>query len=940
MKKALKVILIVVVIFLALLIVLPFAFKGKIVSAVKEAANENLNAKLEFSDLNLSFLRSFPHLSVKLKNLSIEGVEPFQSDTLVAVPDFAISINLMSVLRGDKYEVRTVSIDNARVFLKVLADGRANWDIVKQDTTAVSDTTETVSDFEVSLKRLSLSNAFLIYDDASLNTFVRAEGLNHTLTGDLSASSTELDTRTAIDLLLVNYEGVRYLNRANVSLDSKINADLDNYIFTFPDARLKVNELNLLAKGFFAMPEEGYDMDIQFEALENDFRNFLSLVPAVYAKDFDQVKASGTLAFNGFVKGLYTDNTMPAFGLNLDIDNGRFQYPDLPGAVENIMLKAVIDNKTGVPDATAIDVTTFHMEMMGNPIDARLSVRTPVSDPYLDAFVKGTINLNDVNKIYPLEEGDQLAGMIVADFAVKGNQSAAEAQRYNEFQASGELNISDLVYNTTAFDAPIRIAKALFTLSPAAITMPEMNLLMGDNDIAASGQITNYLAYAFDKGELRGNLNMHSNYLNLNDFMEEDTEQVSDTTASTMSVIEVPADIDFQMNSTFNKILYDDLELTNASGTLRLKDQQLMLQNLRFNTLQGEMTMNGTYSTLNPQQPEVKMTLDVRRVDVQEAFNNFMTVEKLAPIAKLTSGKISSSFNFNTLLGMDMMPLLNSLNGSGNLTSPALVINNVNVFNKLADALKIEQFKRWAIDNINLSFEIEDGRVFVKPFNTKLGNINAEISGWNSFDQTLEYVMELAIPRSTFGGAANNVLDNLVSQANAKGANFSVGSTVPVSVLISGTVDDPKISTSLQSMGTNLMEGLKETIDQKKEEVVTKVREEATKYIEEANVQAQKLLDAAQVQADKIMSTANQTAQTIRNEADNQAKQVIAEGKKKGMVGELAANKAAETIRSEGDKRATDVVNEAQKQADGIISTARQQADKLKADAQKKAAGE
>jgi len=933
MKKFFKILAIVILLLLAIIIILPFAFKGKITTMAKKAINENLNAKVEFSDVGLSLIRNFPDVTITINSLSIEGVDRFKADTLISVPKLSISLNLMSVIKGDKYEVRTVDADNARIYLKVLKDGHANWDIMKEDTTAI-DTISEPSQFTVSLKRFELTNSQLIYDDASIPTYIKALGVNSSMKGDLREVNSDLDTKTQVENLLVNYDGIRYLTDAKANLDTKITVDLDKFKFTFPDAHLFVNELELLAKGYFEMPENGYDMDINFEAVKNEFRHFLSLVPAVYSKDFDKVQSAGTLAFKGFVKGHYDDTTIPAFGVNLDIANGMFKYPDLPGKVENINIKAIIDNKTGVPDATVIDVEKFHVEMMGNPIDAVMHVRTPVSDPYLDVTVDGTLNLADVSKFYPLSEGDKLGGLVVADFTIKGNQSDAENSRFNEFKADGIVNISDLVYQTASIADNITISDAQFKLSPSEISMPVMNMIIGKNDISASGRLTNYLAYAFDKGELKGIMDMQSNYFNINDFMSSETTAAQDTSASKMTVIEIPENIVFLLNSSFKKVIYDKLELTNATGILKIIDQTLTLQDVKFNAMQGQMTINGTYSTKVPDEPFIDLAMNVNSIEVSEAFKNFWTIEKLAPIANRTSGKISSALHFSSKLGTDMMPLISSLISSGNLKSPELTISNVTAFNKLGEALKMDQLKKWAVEKINLSFAVEDGKVIVKPFDTKLGNINAVISGWNSFDQNLEYVMDLAIPRSAFGGAANNVLNNLVKQVNDKGANFSVGETVPVSVLISGTITDPKVSVNLKNASTGLKEDIKEAIQQKKEEVVGQVKAEASKYIEEANARAQKLLDEAQLQANKIVAAGAQTAQKIRDEANKQGDQLIVEGKKKGMIGELAAKKAAETVRSEGDKRATGVTAEAQKQADAIMAKARQEAEKIRADAQ------
>lgn len=63
-KKGLKITGIVILSFFILLLILPFAFKGKILDLVKNEANKMLEARLEFSDLNLSFISHFPEATI------------------------------------------------------------------------------------------------------------------------------------------------------------------------------------------------------------------------------------------------------------------------------------------------------------------------------------------------------------------------------------------------------------------------------------------------------------------------------------------------------------------------------------------------------------------------------------------------------------------------------------------------------------------------------------------------------------------------------------------------------------------------------------------------------------------------------------------------------------------------------------------------------------
>ena len=93
LKKSLKISSIVLIVLLTIIILTPILFKGKIIQLVKDQANESLNAKLEFTDLSLSLLRSFPALSVRIDELSLTGVDAFKEDTLVKFKYFQTDLD-------------------------------------------------------------------------------------------------------------------------------------------------------------------------------------------------------------------------------------------------------------------------------------------------------------------------------------------------------------------------------------------------------------------------------------------------------------------------------------------------------------------------------------------------------------------------------------------------------------------------------------------------------------------------------------------------------------------------------------------------------------------------------------------------------------------------------------------------------------------------------
>jgi uncharacterized protein involved in outer membrane biogenesis len=185
MKKLFKWIGIVVLILLIAAILVPILFKGKIIQAIKDGANKNMNAKLEFSDASLSLLRNFPNLSLGIENVSIINVAPFAGDTLIYAKDLHIVLDLMSVIGGDKISIRKISADEPVMNFLVNKDGKANWDITKEEPSKPGEPSEP-SQFKVDLQKYSVTDGTILYDDQTIPFRLQLIKVNHTGSGDFT----------------------------------------------------------------------------------------------------------------------------------------------------------------------------------------------------------------------------------------------------------------------------------------------------------------------------------------------------------------------------------------------------------------------------------------------------------------------------------------------------------------------------------------------------------------------------------------------------------------------------------------------------------------------------------------------------------------------------------------------------------------------------------
>ena len=885
---------------LVLLLLVPLLFRDQIAQRVKAEANKSLNARVEWRSLGLSFFHDFPNLTLSLDDLTTVGVAKFQGDTLAAVRHLRVVIDLASVLGnvmgGKPIVVRAVELDQPRLRLIALADGTANWDITKK--TPETEPQKASKPFAVSLRRFEISDASVAYDDAQAKLKASLSGFDQTLSGDFSQSLVAIKTKADADTVSVTFAGIPYLNRVKLGLDADVQADLAKKSLhpeshRAPSQRSQARRVRL---GDDRREEIG--LDLAFNAPSTSFLSILSLVPAVYAHDFGKVKTSGTIAVNGKVKGEYGDSVFPAMELNAKVDNGAFQYPDLPLPARDIAMDLSITNPGGRADNTVVNLRKFHLLVGRNPVDATLMLKTPLSDPDVDARVAGKIDLADVRRTVKLEGIDQLAGTIAADAAVRTRMSFIDKQQYDKVAASGTVDVASLTVKGKSLPHPLTIQQASLRLAPQKAELRSFAGSIGSSDMQASGTIDNLLGFMLRDDTLSGNATIRSNHFNLDEWQSGDSE---------LQVIPVPPKIDVGLDATVGELTYDKLKMSNAHGRLHIKDQRITLEDFRMNTLGGEIGLTGFYETTNPAKPTFDVGLKMTQIDIPSAFQAFVTVQKLAPVAKYAVGKVTSDVHVNGGLGKDMMPLFPGLSGKGTLQTSQMVLKNFPALEKAVDVTKLQFLDNPTLKALRAAFQIKDGRLFVQPFDVKLGETTMNVSGSNGLDQSLQYTLGLRVPRSLMGGAANSAIAGLVSKAGSAGIDLNAAPEIALGLKVGGTVTSPTVAADVSSVASSVKQGAEQAV---KQAVTQKVDSAAQRLVQEAEQKAADIRQQGQTAAAAVKKEGYQQADSLLARASN-------------PLTKMAAKPAADALRKQTDQKAAGIITEANKRADDLVAEAK-----------------
>jgi hypothetical protein len=260
------------------------------------------------------------------------------------------------------------------------------------------------------------------------------------------------------------------------------------------------------------------------------------------------------------------------------------------------------------------------------------------------------------------------------------------------------------------------------------------------------------------------------------------------------------------------------------------------------------------------------------------------------PIGKFLSGKLSSQFNMKGQLNGDMYPDLSSLTGNGNLLLIEGVLSKFAPLEKLGAMLSVDRLKGISIRDIKSHFEFTNGKVLVKPFNFKVDDIDMQVGGMHGFDQSIDYIIGMKLPRKYMGSAGNNFVNNLATQANNKGIPVKLSDVISLNVKMGGTITNPVLKTDLKEAAGDVSKELKE---QAADFVQQKIDSTKKTVKDSLNVVKKQVVNDVKTELSKQIFGSKDTAATQQNATEN-TKQKATETLKSTLGGLLKKKKPAQ----------------------------------------------
>lgn len=518
--------------------------------------------------------------------------------------------------------------------------------------------------------------------------------------------------------------------------------------------KLKVNVDSL----YFIVGKEYFSGNIKTEGIgksiliNSKIKSKLDLEKLNRAIGIDNLLMKGQMQLDLVTKGIYNaeEKKFPATNGKFHLTNGMLKTTYYPKPIQDITLDATLQNTKGTFDDVKLVIPRAGFKFEGEPFVINASFEN-LTDILYDVKAKGTINVSKVYKVFS-QKGLDFDGFIKADLSLAGRQSDATNKRYGNLKNSGTLQLKNIVTKSSYLPKPFTITEGLFTFNQDKMNFQNFHGVYDSAKVVMNGYVENAINFILAEDQtLRGNFDFTTNELNINNLLPKEVEKTNNpdpkkSTKTVSTVIEIPKNLNLDMRFNAAKVLYDDLEIKNLTGNVKLNNGTLNLQNGTLNLIGATAKMDATYKSEGKQKANFNYKIVASEFDIKRAYNEIKLFREIVSAAEKAEGIVSLDYKISGVLDNNLQPIMPSLVGGGILTVKNVKMKGFKLLNAVSQKTETDVFNNPDISEVDIKTSIKNNLVTIEPFKIKASLFRLRFAGQTSFDGKLNLQMRLGLP--------------------------------------------------------------------------------------------------------------------------------------------------------------------------------------------------
>jgi len=443
----------VVAVVLIFLILTPFLFREKFAQILKQTANEALTTELNFSEMDVSFFRHFPHLTVTLTDFSLISSSPFQQDTLIRAREISFGVDLLSLVRGP-VEITRLYLNQGKILIQYTENGTSSFEVFRtsSDTTETADTASSGNSV-IKIGQIDVIQTDFIYSDPSIPLKMVAHGINYRGKSNLvSGDILRLTSSVKIDSFDLFFDNTPYLLSKPVKAELTTSINMSTLEMKFEKNNLFIKEVPFEFRGELTFRSDGYSF---FLALFSQFGeeylsgslwlvstntlwlsakadvkvNLENWTKGFGLRDMDlkgffstKLKAQGEFATGQNPESRKPDTVVlriPDISLSSRLTDGYFRYRELPDAISGISFDLDVETTRHDYRTLTLELQNLKASFLDNQLEGYFRLKE-LTNMTLESHLFTHLNLAELEQVIPMDSL-KLAGMVELDLDIQGN---------------------------------------------------------------------------------------------------------------------------------------------------------------------------------------------------------------------------------------------------------------------------------------------------------------------------------------------------------------------------------------------------------------------------------------------------------------------------------------------------------------------------------------
>lgn len=540
---------------------------------------------------------------------------------------------------------------------------------------------------------------------------------------------------------------------------SSFNMDLNAQL-----PALDVNRLVVNLKQFdFKLGDQDYfkaflvSKGLSDMTIKADIKGLLDL------KNLDRSLGLSNLDMTGYLKadmkadGVFNmeKRLFPKTSGGFSLDGGWIKTEYYPNPISDIKFIANVQNSKGTFQDLKIAVTPASFVFEGNPVYVS-AILSNFDDVDYNVRAKGQLDIGRIYKVFA-QEGLDVQGFAKADVTLKGRQSYATSGQYSKLNNKGTVEIRDIKAASEYFPKEFLIREGLFSFHNEKLRFDRFGAFYGKSDFAVNGYLLNIINYFFEsKGTLRGNFNVKSKFINVDEFMaleqgdnkevKSDIKELKDKNVKQSGVVVIPTNLDVSLVADADRVEYTGLVLNNLKGKVGVAKGKLYIQNGAFNLIGCNVGIDAAYDDESPLAANFDVHFKAKDFSVKRAYNEIPLFRELASAAEKAEGIISVDYKIKGDFDGDMSPIYESLEGGGVVSVRDVKVSGLKLFSVMSSKTGSDGLGNPELKDIAIKTKIDNNIIYIDEFKFKAAGFRPKIKGETSLNGELNLKIRLGLP--------------------------------------------------------------------------------------------------------------------------------------------------------------------------------------------------